>query len=79
MRPASKFDMAKTVKWPGATPFFPCFAGQNPSGFPGSLPATFVLVADSPDSFCHAICGGQSLPKRFLFQTEDRDAFAQTA
>ncbi|MCU1305295.1 MAG: hypothetical protein JWQ87_5579 [Candidatus Sulfotelmatobacter sp.] len=78
MRRAIKFDMAKTVKWPGATPFYPCFAGQNPSGFSGSLPATLGLVVDSPDGFCHGICAGQSLTERFLFHTEDRDAFAQT-
>ena len=65
MKPATNFDVAKTVYWPGATPFCPCFAGQNPSGLPGSLPATFGLVADLARQF---------LP-RHLGQTEFDETF----
>jgi len=93
MTPTPKFDVAKTVWWPGATPFCPLFAVQKPFGLLGSLPATFGLVADSPASFCHATCSARvhesfcqflcefsltSSPQGFPFRLEGRDAFAQT-
>ena len=63
MKPGPNFDVAKN-----------CWVARSESG---SRPR-FGLVPDSSRSFCHVVHGGQSLTKRFLFSTEDRDAFTQT-
>jgi hypothetical protein len=78
MKLGPNFDVAKTVWWPGATPFLPTLRGPKSLRFQGSLPATFGLVPDSSRSFCHAVHCRQSLMKCFPFFREDRDAFTQT-
>lgn len=39
MAKKSKFDAAKNILWPGATPFLAVLSRQNPFGLRGSLPA----------------------------------------
>jgi hypothetical protein len=76
MKLGLNFEVGKNRLVAGSDPILSGLCRPKSPGLPGSLPATFGLVADSPNSFCHAICSGQSLTKRFLFHTEDRDAFA---
>ena len=47
-----KFDAAKNILWPGATPFLALLSRQNPFGLRGSLPATLNWFRCRPFVFC---------------------------
>lgn len=57
MTPTTKFDVAKAVEWPGATPFFFALGAAKSLRVSGVAPGhVFALAAGSFDGFCHVIC-----------------------
>src|SRR6266567_8192464 len=69
MEHEQKLYAAKTVPWPGATPYFGASMRQNPFGLRGSLPATACAPCTRTSSLSRVPSTGSSCPSRSTLLT----------
>jgi len=84
MKPAQIFDVAKTVWWPGATPFWPRICGPKSLRAFGVAPGHRGHVDVPFNGLCHVICEAKgcpeflaNLPESFLANSVRNSAIPQ--
>jgi len=63
MKPGTKFDVAKTIWWPGATPFWPRSCGPKSLRAFGVAPGHIGHVVVPFNGLCRVVCKAKGYPE----------------